>query len=89
MTPVHLAVKLERVERAGILAVACVEINIAGVPVTLQGLELRRGLDGALCVHLPMFDHPHGGRFPIVGLYDDLSRGVVDEVIAAFERSQK
>ena len=70
------------------LALATVEINIAGIPVTLQGLELRRGLDGVLCVHLPMFDHPSGGRITHIGLHDDLARGVVDEVIAAWERSK-
>lgn len=85
-TRVEIAVQIERIERGGVLALACVEINIAGIPVTLQGLELRRGLDGVLSAHLPMFDHPAGGRFPIIGLYDDLARGVVDEVIAAWQR---
>ena len=86
-TPVQLAVQLERIERGGVLALAHVEIAIAGVAITLQGLRLRRGLDGVMSVELPMFEHPSGGRFTCIGLYDDLARGVVDEVIAAWERS--
>ncbi len=85
-TPVRIAVQLEKVEHGGVLALATVEINICGILVTLQGLELRRGLDGVLCVHLPMFDHPGGGCFPIIGLHDDLSRGVVDEIISVWKR---
>jgi hypothetical protein len=86
MTPVQLAVQLERVERGGVLALATVEISISGVPITLQGLNVRRGLDGVMTVELPMFDHPSGARFPSVGLYDDLARGVADEIIAAWQR---
>ncbi len=85
-TPVRIAVALEQVESGGVLALATVEINIHGVPVTLQGVELRRGLDGVLCVHLPLFSHPSGGCFPIIGLHDDLSRGVVDEIISVWKR---
>ena len=32
------------------------EIEIAGVAIVLQGLKLRRGLDGRMSVELPMFD---------------------------------
>jgi hypothetical protein len=85
-TPVQLAVQLERIERGGVLALATVEISIAGVPITLQGVQLRRGLDGVMSVALPLFDHPSGSRFPCIGLYDDLARGVVDEIIAAWTR---
>ena len=87
-TPVQLAVQIERIERGGVLALATVEISIAGVPITLQGLKVRRGLDGIMSIELPMFDHPSGGRFPCIGLFDDLARGVVDEVIAAWEREE-
>ncbi len=87
-TPVRIAVRLERVERGGVLALACVEISIAGVPITLQGLRLRRGLDGLMTVELPMFDHPTGGRLTHIGLHDDLARGVVEEVVAAWERER-
>ena len=88
-TAVQLAVALERIERGGVLALATVEISIAGVPITLQGLKLRRGLDGVMSVELSMFDHPSDGRITCIGLHDDLARGVVDEVIAAWERSAR
>jgi hypothetical protein len=87
MTPVHVTViHLEPVQRGCVLALAAVEISIAGIPVTLQGLKLRRGLDGRLSVELPMYERPNGERVTCIGLYDDLARGVVDEVAAAWER---
>jgi hypothetical protein len=85
-TPVQLAVQIERIERGGVLALAHVEISIAGVPITLQGLKVRRGLDGVMTIELPMFDHPSGARFPCIELHDDLALGVVGEVIAAWAR---
>ncbi len=88
-TPVQLAVTLEKVERGGVLALAHVTVSISGIPIGLQGLKLRRGLDGLMSVELPMWTHPSGGRFPHIGLYDDLARGVVSEVIAAYERETK
>ncbi len=88
--PVRVTViDLAPIERGGVLALAGVEIEIAGVPVTLQGLRLRRGLDGRMMVELPMFDHPSGARFPAIGLCDDLARGVVAAVIEAWERRRK
>jgi hypothetical protein len=86
MTPVRLAVEVEPVCRDGVLALATVEIEISGVSITLQGIRLRRALDGRMMVELPMFEQPSGARFPCVGLHDDLARGVVDEVAAAWER---
>ena len=80
----QIAVALERIERGGVLALATVEISISGVPVTLQGLKVRRGLDGLMSVELPMFEHPTAARFSASGFIDDLSRGVVDEIIAAW-----
>ncbi len=85
-TRVELDVKIERIERGGVLALAHVEILISGVPITLQGFKLRRGFDGVVFVELPMFEHLDGSRFPCIGLHDDLARGVVDEIIAAWRR---
>jgi len=85
-TPVRLTVQIEKIERGGLIALASVEIEIAGVPITLQGLTVRRDLDGRMIVHLPMFEHPSGARFPCIGLHDDLSRGLVEEVIEALGR---
>lgn len=87
-TVVQLAVKIERIQAGGVLALAHVEISIAGIPLILQGLKLRRGLDGVMSVELPMFDHPNGGQFPIIGLHDDLSRGVVDEILWVWRREE-
>ena len=86
-TKVQIAVQIEPVCKDGVAALATVELSIAGVLVTLQGLRLRHGLDGLMTVELPMFDHPTAGRVTHIGLHDDLSRGIVDEIIAAYERS--
>ena len=85
-TAVHLMVELESVCKGGVLALASVEIEIAGVPITLQGLKLRRALDGRLTVELPMFEHPLGLRAPVIVLEDDLARGLAAEIAAAWER---
>ncbi len=82
-TKVEIAAAIEEICRDGVLALATVEIEIAGVAIILQGLKLRRDFEGRILVELPMFEHPNGARFPCVGLYDDLTRGVVDAIIDA------
>jgi hypothetical protein len=62
-TPVRATVQLEPIGMGGVLALAAVEIEIAGVPIKLQGLRQRRDLDGRLTVELPRFDHLSGSRF--------------------------
>ena len=86
MTAVRLTVELEPLCKDGVLALAVVEIEIAGVPIVLHGLKLRRALDGRLMIEMPMFQHLLGLPCPTIVLEDDLARGVADEIVAAWEQ---
>lgn len=78
-TEARLCVALERVERGGVVALAQVEVEIAGVAITLQGLKVTRGLDGCIRVALPLFEH-NDASWPHVLVPDDLGRAIVDEI---------
>ena len=75
-TPVQLAVTLEKVERGGVLALAHVTVSISGIPIGLQGLKLRRGLDGSCQSSSRCGPIRAAGDFLISG-YMTTSRGVL------------
>lgn len=68
------------------LALANVTVEIAGIELTLQGVQVVRGGDGSLGCRAPTFRHPRTGKWlPAVMLPAELSRAVAAEVITAFE----
>jgi hypothetical protein len=76
----------ERVAGSGrLIALANVRIEVAGIEIMLQGLQVVRGGDGALTCKAPMWRHPKSGRWlPAVLLPPELQAAVGAEVLAAF-----
>jgi hypothetical protein len=80
---------LERVAGSGKLAaLAVVEIEIAGIPIRLQGVKIIRRLDGRLGCEAPCFRAPDGRWAPAVILPPDLAEGLAAEVFAAMAREE-
>lgn len=75
---------IERVRGAGrLLAFGIVRVEIGGVELTLQGVQIVRAADGSISVRAPMFRHPRDGRsHPSVLLPSELSAAIADEVLA-------
>ena len=69
-----------------LLALANVTVEIAGIELTLQGVQVVRDADGLSC-KAPTFRHPRTGTWmPAVILPPELSAAVAREVITAFDR---
>jgi hypothetical protein len=67
-----------------LLALANVEIDVAGVVLRLQGVQVRRGTKGLEC-SAPVWRHPHLGRWlPAVTLPPELLRAIAVDVLDAF-----
>ncbi|MGJ0506561.1 MAG: hypothetical protein ACR652_05365 [Methylocystis sp.] len=80
-TPCRLTVSLEHIGRDGLLAIASVEVSIGGVPLTIHGLEGRRGLDGTLQISTPGISHA-GVIMPAIELPIELERAIGREISA-------
>ena len=79
-------VGVERVHgRSDLVALAIVELELAGVLMTLQGLQVRRVSPKRITVALPAFKHPRDGvmRTAIV-LPPELSDVIVASVAHAY-----
>src|SRR5262249_51583010 len=60
----YRVLNLERVIGAGrLIGVANCEVDIAGVVIVLQGVQLRRGADGSLSCTAPQWRHPRTGQW--------------------------
>lgn len=82
---VHLA-GLERARRRGrLLGLASVEILLAGVAVTVQGIRIIYEPDGSLLVQPPRFRHPDGRWLPVVILPPKLASAIAAEVLDTFQ----
>ncbi|PHK93794.1 hypothetical protein CR162_16900 [Pseudoroseomonas rhizosphaerae] len=73
---------VERVAGAGKLkALAVVLVEVEGVQITLQGVQVVQGADG-LCCRAPTFRHPRDGRWlPAVALPPVLADAIAAEVL--------
>lgn len=72
--PVHGRGRLERL--------AIVEVEVAGIVLTLQGVQVMRGPDGRRTCRAPTFRHPDGRWLPAILLPVELSDAIAAEVLA-------
>lgn len=75
---------VERVAGRGrLIALACVEIELDGIPILLQGVKVTKLPSGGMKCDAPCYRDPDGSWLPAVVLPADLAKGIADEVFAA------
>jgi hypothetical protein len=81
----YRVIGIESVHNSGrLIALAIVEVAIAGVTITLQGCQVRRRADGGLAVLSPQFKCARTGKaVSCVVLPPELSAAIAAEVMAA------
>lgn len=72
---------VETVNKGGLLALAVVEIAFDGVPVRIQGVQVRRRADGQITVDSPCFRAGDGRWLPAVVLPPELGQAVAEMVV--------
>ena len=78
---------IERVNRGRLIGISAVEVDIAGISLTLQGIQIMRRADNTLECSSPVFRHARTGEWlPAVVLPPELSRAIAAEVLTVFER---
>ena len=76
---------VDRVDRGRLIGLAIVEVEIGGVGMTLQGVQVVRGDDGRIVCGAPVFRHPRTGQWlPAVLLPNELRDALAREVLASF-----
>ena len=83
--PVRFTVQgVEPVRAAGrLIALAIVALDVAGVELVLQGVQVVRGVDGVLTVRPPVWRHPASGRWlPAMVLPPELQAAIGVEVLS-------
>jgi hypothetical protein len=82
-------VSVEHVRSGGkLLAFVMVDLDIAGIAIRLQGVQVLRRADGALECRAPTFRHPRDGRWlPGLILPAELTSAIAAEVLTAFRNS--
>jgi hypothetical protein len=86
----HL-VAVEAVSGAGrLIAVATVELAIAGIPITLQGVQLKLTHDNKVLCQAPQWRHPRTGQWvPCILLPDELRVAIGSECTSAIEHREQ
>jgi hypothetical protein len=87
----YRVLNVEPVKGAGrLIALATVEVTIAGVALTLQGCQIRVRLDGRLDCLAPQWRHPRTGKWlPCLLLPEELTAAIADEVLTTIrERTE-
>jgi hypothetical protein len=81
----YTLIGIESVRNSGrLIALAIVEIDVAGVVLTLQGVRVMRRPDGSLAVEAPTFRHPRTGKsLPCILLPPALAQAFADDVLTA------
>lgn len=76
---------VERVHGCGKLAaLAIVDLDVAGLVLTLQGVRIMQRPDGGLAVEAPTFRHPRTSMsLPCILLPPELSAAIAAEVLDA------
>ncbi|WP_051948654.1 hypothetical protein [Methylosinus sp. PW1] len=69
-----------------LVAMAVVEVEIAGVVILLQGVKVVKRPGGGLACEAPCFRAPDGRWLPAAVLPPDLAEGLAAEVFAAMAR---
>ncbi len=74
---------IEAVHGAGrLLHLAIVRLDLAGVEIVVQGVQVIRRPDGRLAVRAPTFRHPRDGRsLPVIILPVELRDAIAREVL--------
>jgi hypothetical protein len=76
---------MERVHGLGrLVGLANVEVVVAGVAITVQGVRILQRPGGSLVAEPPRFRHPDGRWIPSVELPQALSDAIAAEVLEAF-----
>jgi hypothetical protein len=81
----YRVISIERVHNAGrLLALATVELDVAGCVIVLQGCQVPRRVDGSIECAAPVWRHPRIGQWlPAVILRPELAAALAGEVLAA------
>jgi hypothetical protein len=84
----YRVISVEAVRGAGrLVGVARVEIDVAGVVIVLQGVQVRRRPDGRLECAPPVWRNPRTGQsLPAVILPPELAEALAIEVLAVVKR---
>ncbi len=83
MTVTMTVLGVEQVrDRGSLIGLAIVELDIAGVILTLQGVQVLRMPDGSLACRSPQFRRPNGVWTSGVVLPPDLAEALGAEVLA-------
>ena len=80
--------QVERVERGRLIGLAVVSLDIAGVELTLSGVQIMRGTNGTLECRAPVWRHPRSGEWlPGVLLPPELASALAAEVLENWSRT--
>lgn len=69
-------------DKGSLIGLAIVELDIAGVVLTLQGVQVLRLPDGSLTCRSPQFRRSNGAWASAVALPPDLAKALGTEVLA-------
>lgn len=76
---------IELVNSGRVLALAAVNLEVSGVEVALQGVQIARNTSGGLDVKAPRWRHPRTGQWvPCLLLPPELTAALGAEVLAAY-----
>jgi len=74
---------IEQAHAGRLVALAIVAIDIEGVELVLQGVQVLRGAGGGWVVRAPVWRHPGSGKWvPAIVLPDELRDAIASEVMA-------
>lgn len=73
---------IERAHGGRVVALAIVALDVDGVELVMQGVQVLRAAGGGLEVRAPMWRHPTGRWIPAVVLPDELRDAIGAEVLA-------
>jgi len=74
---------IERVHGGRVVALAIIAIDIEGVELVLQGVQIMREPNGGWMVRAPVWRHPKNGKWvPSIILPDELWQAIGAELLA-------
>jgi hypothetical protein len=78
---------IERLSAGALIGLAVVEIDIGGIVLLIQGVQIMRGGNGAVEVRAPRFRDAAGQWRSAIVLPDSLQSALADEILADFKPS--
>jgi len=73
---------------AGVIGLANVEVELAGVVFVVQGVRVMRDATGGLSCQAPIFRHPSGRWLPAMVLPPELTAAIGAEVLEAMAKGE-